>query len=205
MLPEEQYASKVTKNKTLLLMPNPLKHPSSKQYPNSAQKKGNKKMKPILLLTLLLAIQTQAADTYAPKLKPYAPQNQFTSKDYFNWGGSIIQGPTGRYHLFYSRWQKKHTFLAWLTHSEIAVATSKNPHGPWTYKYTALKGRSKNHWDAINAHNTQNKILQRQILPLLHFIKSQTFPHKTAAHPNRERGGTATKTGNPSETISAPE
>jgi len=84
--------------------------------------------------------------------------NIFKTQDYFNWGASIIKGKDGKYHLFYSRWKKKYSFYGWLTHSEIAHATSKTPEGPWKYKETVLKGAKANRWDAITAHNPKIKI-----------------------------------------------
>jgi len=98
-----------------------------------------------------------STDTYQPKLKPFTKDNHFVSKDWYNWGGSIIKGDDNQYYLYYSRWPKKISFYAWLTHSEIAVASSPNASGPWTYQFTALKGRGGNHWDGITAHNPKIK------------------------------------------------
>lgn len=131
----------------------------------------------IIALTLLLTFPTIAADTYKPKLKPYTPQNHFTSKQYFNWGGSIVKGVDNQYYLFYSRWPRKNSFYAWLTHSQIAVATSKNPHGPWTYKYTALQGRRGNNWDAITAHNPKIKKFGNKYY--LYYISTNISPNLT--------------------------
>ena len=103
------------------------------------------------------ATSNSSTDTFLLKLKPFTSENNFTSKDWFNWGGSIIRESDDSYFLFYSRWPKKYGFLCWLTHSEIAVAHSKSPSGPWTYQYTALKGRRGNHWDAITACNPKIK------------------------------------------------
>lgn len=86
--------------------------------------------------------------------------NIFKTEDYYNWGSSIIKGEDGKYHLFYSRWEKKHTFKGWLTHSEIAHATSKNPAGPWEYQETVLQGRGNEYWDAITAHNPKIKYFE---------------------------------------------
>ena len=83
--------------------------------------------------------------------------NIFKTEGYYNWGASIIKGNDGKYHLFYARWEKKYSFYGWLTHSEVAHATSKKPTGPWKYKETALKSRGGNHWDAITAHNPKIK------------------------------------------------
>ena len=91
------------------------------------------------------------------RLQPISENNIFKTEGYFNWGASIIKGKDGKYHMFYSRWEKKYSFLGWLIYSEVAHATSKSPTGPWKYKETVLEGRGRGHWDAITAHNPKIK------------------------------------------------
>ena len=79
---------------------------------------------------------------------------------YFHWGGSIIKGGDGKYHLFYSRWKRDFTFAGWLTFSEIAHATATEPTGPWQFRETVLEGRGSGHWDAITAHNPKIKYFE---------------------------------------------
>jgi len=86
--------------------------------------------------------------------------NIFKTEGYFNWGSSIIKERDGKYHLFYSRWKKEYGFQGWLTHSEIAHATSRSPAGPWKYKETVLSSRGKANWDAITAHNPKIKYFE---------------------------------------------
>lgn len=86
--------------------------------------------------------------------------NIFKTDGYFNWGNSIIKERDGKYHLFYSRWKKQYGFHGWLTHSEIAHATSKSPAGPWKYKETVLRGSGQGSWDAITAHNPKIKYFE---------------------------------------------
>ncbi len=83
--------------------------------------------------------------------------NIFKTAGYYNWGTSIIKGKDGKYHMFYSRWEKKYGFSGWLLFSEIAHATAKSPIGPWKYRETVLKGRGFGYWDAITAHNPKIK------------------------------------------------
>jgi alpha-L-fucosidase len=94
---------------------------------------------------------------FKDNLQSLSPENIFKTEGYYNWCSSIIGTADGKYHLFYSRWPKKLGFYAWLTHSEIAHAVSKNPAGPWHYIETVLRGRGKGHWDAITAHNPKIK------------------------------------------------
>lgn len=110
-------------------------------------------------LLLLCIVQSAQAtdDTYRAALQPFTKDNHFDDPEWFNWGGSIIRGEDQRYYLFYSRWPRKYGFLSWLTHSEIAVASSDTPAGPWAYKYTALKERRGDNWDSVTAHNPKIK------------------------------------------------
>lgn len=89
--------------------------------------------------------------------KAVSQENIFKTEGYYNWGSSIIKERDGKYHLFYSRWKKEYGFHGWLTHSEIAHATSKSPSGPWKYKETVLLGAGQGNWDAITAHNPKIK------------------------------------------------
>ncbi|MBJ6368780.1 alpha-L-fucosidase [Snuella sedimenti] len=89
--------------------------------------------------------------------KPITSDNVFKTEGYYNWGTSILKGEDGKYHMFYARWKKEYGFLGWLTHSEIAHATSKKPTGPWKFKEVVLEGARNNRWDAITAHNPKIK------------------------------------------------
>ena len=88
---------------------------------------------------------------------PLSENGIFRDPDYYNWGASIIKGEDEKYHMFYSRWKREHTFAGWLTFSEIAHATADRPTGPWKYMETVLQGRGSGHWDAITAHNPKIK------------------------------------------------
>jgi hypothetical protein len=103
----------------------------------------------------------QEDDIYLDELiSPLSAENIFLTEGYFNWGGSIIKGKDGLYHLFYSRWKSEYEFTGWLVYSEIAHAVSEYPSGPWEYHSTALKGRGRGHWDAITAHNPKIKYFE---------------------------------------------
>lgn len=112
-----------------------------------------------LAFQLCLTAQTEKPDElfFKDRLAPVAEANIFKTEDYFNWGGSILKGPDGKFHLFYSRWSKEHSFFGWLTNSEIAHAVADHPAGPWQYQATALVGAGKGNWDAITAHNPKIK------------------------------------------------
>lgn len=68
------------------------------------------------------------------------------------WGGSLVKGEEGLYHLYYSRWPKAIGW-EWVTYSEIAHATSASPFGPFIFAEVALPLRGKAYWDGMTTHN----------------------------------------------------
>ncbi len=95
--------------------------------------------------------------------------NIFISSDHYIWCGSAIEGEDGKYYLFYSRWKHgKRTldddslnfifdgFRGWQKYSEIAIAISDSPEGPYRHLKTILKGDpARNSWDRFTFHNPQ--------------------------------------------------
>lgn len=81
--------------------------------------------------------------------------------DWYVWGGSVIRGEDGRYHMFGSRWPRVQAgenrgMRGWLYVSEIAHYTADQPQGPYAYESTVLKGFDDcghDRWDSRNAHN----------------------------------------------------
>ncbi len=90
-------------------------------------------------------------------VQPIGPDNIYRDPGFYTWCNSIIQGPEGKYHLFYVRWPKKYGFYAWLTHSEIAHAVSDQPAGPYQFQDLAIPARGEFAWNQINAHNVKIK------------------------------------------------
>ncbi|MFV0251860.1 MAG: glycoside hydrolase family protein [Beutenbergiaceae bacterium] len=87
---------------------------------------------------------------------------------WYVWGGSpIAAGGAGGYYLFYSRWPRGsrgrdresdgavfNDFHGWMKHSEIAVAHSVSPLGPYRHLRTILQGTSDpDRWDRYSASN----------------------------------------------------
>ncbi|WP_010134593.1 glycoside hydrolase family protein [Ochrovirga pacifica] len=68
------------------------------------------------------------------------------------WGGSLVKGEDGLYHMFYSRWPKDIGW-EWVNYSEIAHATAPTPYGPFTFKDVALADRGRQFWDGSTTHN----------------------------------------------------
>lgn len=77
----------------------------------------------------------------------------FENDSLFTWGASPVKGEDGKYHLFYSRWHKRYSFNAWVTHSEIAHAVSDKPFGPYKFSGVALPARGAQYWDGHYTHN----------------------------------------------------
>lgn len=89
---------------------------------------------------------------FALKLGKVPMTAKFDGGTWSNWGGSMVKGEDGLYHLFYSRWEKSLGW-AWVTDSEVAHAVSKGPHGPFEFKDVALAPRGAEYWDGLCTHN----------------------------------------------------
>jgi predicted GH43/DUF377 family glycosyl hydrolase len=84
------------------------------------------------------------------KVPSYA---KFTDPGYQVWCGSMIKGDDNQFYLFYSRWPDSLKHTNWVTHSEVALAVSKNPLGPYKFLKVVLPKRDKKFWDADVTHN----------------------------------------------------
>ncbi|MBN2652654.1 MAG: glycoside hydrolase family protein [Spirochaetales bacterium] len=89
-------------------------------------------------------------------VQPLRPENIFRDSEYFNWCNSLIK-EGDKYYLVYSRWPRKFTFFSWLTHSEVALAVSDSPSGPFSYVKTLISCRGDFQWNRVTAHNPKIK------------------------------------------------
>lgn len=88
------------------------------------------------------------------RLLQHVPEHSFLAQDgYYIWGASVVKGDDGKYHMFYSRWERSHGFDAWVTHSEIAHAVAEEPGGPFEFTDVALPPRGAAYWDGLTTHN----------------------------------------------------
>jgi hypothetical protein len=114
-------------------------------------------MKPKKLLLMLLvsfSMLSSAQDFNVSKwIQPVPETAKFGLPDYMVWCGSMIKGNDGKYYLFYSRWPRVKGHFAWVTDSEVAVAVSNNPTGPYKHVKVVLPKRDKKYWDADVTHN----------------------------------------------------
>ena len=108
------------------------------------------------ILTTLSCTETQNSQdllNLKKALQPVPKQAILQDSSYFIWGASPIKDDRGNYHLYYSRWKKEYGFSAWVTHSEIAHAVSRDLFGPYEFKDIALPERGESFWDGHTTHN----------------------------------------------------
>ena len=108
----------------------------------------------IICLFLLNTYKPRAQDLdLSGMIKPVDPSYKFRLDSFMVWCGSMVAGPDDRYYLFYSRWPRSLGHQAWATHSEVAVAVSDDPAGPYKHAGVVLPPRSKKYWDGDVTHN----------------------------------------------------
>jgi hypothetical protein len=91
---------------------------------------------------------------FIDRIQPAPVGGGFRMDDYWVWGGSVIQGEDGRYHMFASRWPKTLPFFAgYQTHSEVVRAVADTPEGPYAFQEVVLPARGAVHWDGQMTHN----------------------------------------------------
>lgn len=113
---------------------------------------------------------TKCAEKYALSLEPLPLHASFSIPGYYVWCGSMVRDKQGLYHLFYSRWPRSAGFNAWVTHSEIARATSTNPLGPYCHEAVVLPERESRLWDGLTTHNPT--ILEHEGMYYLYYMGS---------------------------------
>jgi len=107
---------------------------------------------PFLLLAAATAFAAGSNHDYRVVLGDVPLTAKFSSDTDSIWGGSLVKGDDGLYHLFYSRW-KTALGWSWVTDSEIAHAVSRRPFGPFEFKDVALPRRGAEFWDGLCTHN----------------------------------------------------
>jgi len=79
--------------------------------------------------------------------------NIFQDPNYHIWCGSVVKGHNGKFYLLYSRWPLADGHYAWLPSSEICLAKSDYPQGPYKHLKVVLPRRGSKYWDGISTHN----------------------------------------------------
>lgn len=88
---------------------------------------------------------------FSNKLLPTPLTAKFAMNDYHVWCGTMVKD-NGRYHLFFSMWDKKFGHNGWVTNSKVGHAVSDDLFGTFEYKGIALDGRGHG-FDADVIHN----------------------------------------------------
>jgi len=88
---------------------------------------------------------------------PAAPVCGYREADAWIWCGSILYAAEERtYFMFASRWSRAKPFSAWVSDSEIVLARSERPEGPYRFVQSILPARGGAYWDGAA---TQNPII----------------------------------------------
>lgn len=92
--------------------------------------------------------------TFIDRIMPAPVDAGFALRDFWVWGGSVVRGEDGQYHMFASRWPRRFPFFeGYLVASEIVRATSDRPIGPYTFREVVMPSRGEEHWDGRMTHN----------------------------------------------------
>ena len=86
-------------------------------------------------------------------VQPVPVDNKFIDPGYFVWCGSVTKSSNGKFYMLYSRWPLVDGFESWPVTSEIAVAVSDYPGGPFKHLKVALPSRGTKFWDGSATHN----------------------------------------------------
>ena len=77
----------------------------------------------------------------------------FSLPDMFVWCGSMVCDASGC-HLYFSAWERKYGFDAWVTHSEIGYASAPEPGAAYRFRSWSLPGSGiPGAWDRDVTHN----------------------------------------------------
>ena len=104
--------------------------------------------------------QTSETQTAEQKMKYLLEAGRLTETSIFSlpewliWCGSMIQDTRGKCHLYFSAWERRHGFDAWVTHSRIGYACAETPASPYRFQSWILSGSGcRNTWDRDVTHN----------------------------------------------------
>src|SRR5688500_16755671 len=73
-------------------------------------------------------------------------------ENYYVWCNSPIEGPDGKIHICFSRWDAKKGMGRWIKGCEIAYAVADSPEQPFQFVDVVLAPRP-GYWDATTCHN----------------------------------------------------
>ena len=111
-----------------------------------------------IILSVLLFVtgckkETEVENIFHNNWDVSTKDGAFRMDDWIVWGGSVIKADDGRYYMYASRWPKNLSMRAWVTNSEVVVAVSDVPEGPYNFRKVALPARGAAYWDGMMTHN----------------------------------------------------
>lgn len=151
---------------------------------------------------LLVACQENSRDILRFQLEPIAvsgfadsarqipvSESVLSDPDHFVWGGSVVKGDDGKFHMFYSIFDagadKPRFSDAWLLSSKIAYAVSDYPDKGFRFQKVILRGAAADGypdaWDAQGVHNPHIKKFNGRYY--LYYIGSRDPGERPAGDP----------------------
>ena len=111
-------------------------------------------MKHLFVLFLILMISKAGmGQNIVFEFEKVPRESGFKMDGYWIWGGSMIKVDS-LYYLFASRWKKTGPFPeGYRLNSEIVLATSKSPLGPFVFEKVVIQKRDPSFWDSNMSHN----------------------------------------------------
>ncbi|MFY0607676.1 MAG: glycoside hydrolase family protein [Cyclobacteriaceae bacterium] len=115
-------------------------------------------MSKLLFSTLLICViacqapQKQLSPDFQIEFGKVSPQSVFVSDTASIWGGSLVVGEDGKYHMYYSFWPMNIGW-EWVNYSQVGHAVADSPFGPFEHRDIALPDRGKQYWDGATTHN----------------------------------------------------
>ena len=125
---------------------------------------------------------------------------------YFVWGGSVVEGDDGKYHMIFSLWESgpetEYFGDSWVLESKIGYAVSNYPDREFKFQKIILKGarydRDTSSWDAQSVHNPHLKkfgdtyylyyIGTRDPGPQLHDPRAKALDKRSRAQQSQQIG-----------------
>jgi hypothetical protein len=149
-------------------------------------------MNPIACLVSFAALLSSSAlagppgNPFARGWEPAPVGGSFAMEDHIVWCGSVIRHDDGTYYMFASRWPKKLGMSAWVTHSEVVLASSEHPGGPYRFEQVLLPARGAEHWDGRATHNPNIHRHQGRYVMFYTGVRYD-FPQTTDKIPDRSQ------------------
>ena len=95
---------------------------------------------------------TSQDEAFSDRFLPVPLNSGFQMPGFVTWCGSVIKGEDGRYYMFASRWPEGKSY-SWGLDSEVVLASSDNPVGPYQFEDVVLPKRGTRYWDGMMTHN----------------------------------------------------